>query len=111
VSTGALVAVVLVVSGCAAAPDTTRAWRAVDLDRPGAMATLERENPEHFAKVQRIRGEARGHPLESLPDWLRGDVGARDIEGLQFVMPGQGAQTRLTFALDQRTYTMLLRVQ
>jgi hypothetical protein len=92
-----------------AQPAPARAWRALDLDRPGALEQLRRDNPAHYAKVQKILSEAPQHALRSLPDWLRGEVGAREVEGLGFVMPGEGQLARLTFRLDERDYTALIR--
>jgi len=102
-----LLAVVLVASACAA-PEKSRAWRALDLDRPGAMAALERENPAHFATVRKIVREAPEHPFRALPDWLRTEFGASNVEALLFGSAGQATQARLTFTLDRRDYTKLI---
>lgn len=103
-----VLAAALALSACAQ-PAPARGWRALDLDRPGALEQLRREHPAHYAKVQRILSEAPQRPLESLPDWLRTEIGARDVEGLGFVMPGEGPRARLTFRLDERDYTALVR--
>ena len=103
----ALLAAALV--GACAQPAPARGWRALDLDRPGVLEQLRRDNPAHYAKVQRILSEAPEHALQSLPDWLRSELGARDVEGLAFIMPGEGPRARLTFRLDASDYTALIR--
>jgi hypothetical protein len=103
-----VLAATLALAACAQlAP--SRGWRALDLDRPGALEQLRQDNPAHYARVQKILSEAPQRPLESLPDWLRSEIGARDVEGLGFVMPGEGPRARLTFRLDERDYTALIR--
>jgi len=105
-----VIAAALALSACAQ-PAPARGWRALDLDRPGALEQLRRDNPAHYARVQKILSEGPQHPLQSLPDWLRTEVGARDVEGLAFIMPGEGRRARLTFRLDDRDYTALIRAR
>ena len=104
------VAFAVALQACAA-PGATRAWRAEDLDRPGAMEALEREHPAHFAKVQRIVREAQDRPFDAVPEWMRSELGARDVEGLLFAVAGEGVQARFTFAFDGRLYTKLIRAR
>ncbi len=106
-SAKAILACVLLVAACAT-PGTPRAWRAIDLDRPGALETLQRDNPAHYAKVEKLLDEAARRPVQSLPGWMEAELGARDVEGLVFGMPGRGPQARVTFALDGRQYTKLV---
>lgn len=85
-------------------PSGVRAWSAIDLDRPGVLERLERQNPEHYAKIRRLVDEAPRRAPKAVPDWMRDELGARNIDALLFA----SNQLRVTFALDGRDYTKLI---
>ena len=78
--------------------------RPLDLDRPGALATLEHDNPRHFAKVERILREAPQIPLLSLPGWLRTQFAADEVAAPFLIRTSYPAKARLSFVLDDTRY-------
>ena len=83
---------------------------AIDLDQPGALEALARENPAHYAKVQKILSEAPQRPFASVRGWMRTEFDARDVDTSYLVKTSYPAQARLTFTLDERQYTKVIRI-
>jgi len=83
---------------------------AIDLDQPGALEALARENPAHFAKVERILSEAPYRSSASLPRWLRTEFDARDVNTSHLLKTSLPAQARLSFVLDDRSYSKVIRI-
>jgi hypothetical protein len=104
-----LFAAALLFAGCAFA-QAPQPWRAVDLDRPGALDKLQRENPPHFAKVEKILAEAPRRPFESVARWVRTEFDATNVDTSQFLKTSYPALARLTFTLDSQQYTKVIRI-
>jgi hypothetical protein len=85
-------------------------WRAIDLDRPGALEALKRDSPAHFAKVERILSEAPHRPYASIGRWIRTEFDAKDADASSLLKTSYPAQARLTFMLDDRQYTKVIRI-
>ena len=83
---------------------------AIDLDRPGAMEALARDNPVHYAKVEKILSEAPYRPFASVARWMRTEFQARDVDTSHLLKTTYPAQARLSFALDDRHYTKVIRI-
>ena len=83
---------------------------AIDLDRPGAMEALARDNPAHYAKVEKILSEAPYRPFGSVAGWIRTEFQARDVDTSHLLKTTYPAQTRLSFVLDDKHYTKLIRI-
>ena len=83
---------------------------AIDLDRPGALEALARENPAHFAKVQKILSEAPQRPFGSVRGWIRTEFDAKDVDTSYLLKTSYPAQARVTFTLDDRQYTKVIRI-
>jgi len=45
--------------------------RIVNLDRPGSMEAIEKENPEHYRKILEVIKTAEAQPCETLPKILK----------------------------------------
>ena len=99
----------LLLAACAHA-QAPQPWRAVDLDRPGALEQLARENPAHFTKVEKILAEAPQRPFESVARWVRTEFNARDVDTSHFLKTSYPALARLTFTLDSQQYTKVIRI-
>jgi hypothetical protein len=102
-------ATALFFAGCAFA-QAPQPWRAVDLDRPGALEQLARDNPAHFATVEKILAEAPQRPFESVARWVRTEFNAKDVDTSHFLKTSYPALARLTFTLDSRQYTKVIRI-
>ena len=83
---------------------------AVDLDQPGAMEQLARDNPAHYAKVQKILSEAPYRPFTSVARWIRTEFNATDVDTSHFLKTSYPAQTRLSFVLDGEPYSKVIRI-
>jgi hypothetical protein len=83
---------------------------AIDLDRPGAMEALARENPAHFAKVEKILSEAPYRPFASVARWIRTEFNAREVDTSHLLKTSYPAQARLSFVLDDKSYSKVIRI-
>ena len=81
---------------------------AVDLDQPGALDALHRENPAHYAKVEKILSAAPRKPYTSISGWVRTEFDARDVDTSRLLKTSYPAQTRLSFRLDDVVYTKII---
>ncbi len=70
----------------------------------------KRDNPAHFAKVERILSEAPYRPYTSVRGWIRTEFDAKDVDTSYLLKTSYPAQARLTFMLDDRQYTKVIRV-
>ena len=82
----------------------------IDLDQPGALEALARENPAHYAKVQKILSEAPQRPFASVRGWMRTEFDARDVDTSYLMKTSYPALARITFTLDERQYTKVIRI-
>jgi hypothetical protein len=82
--------------------------RSIDLDRPGAMEMLARDNPVHHAKIERIIAGVLQRPEREVPRWLRTGFGASDVSFAPVMLTSDPPKRRLSFALDGTRYLTLL---
>jgi hypothetical protein len=78
---------------------------AVDLDRPGALEALQRDNPAHFTKVEKILSDAPRMPYGSISGWIRTEFNAKGVNTSHLLKTTYPAQARLTFTLDHVEYS------
>jgi hypothetical protein len=76
----------------------------VDLDAPGALDALERTNPVHYDKVQRIVAGVKSKPDSEVNEWLRVSFDAKDVRYLALLMVSLPPKRRLSFTLDDISY-------
>ena len=96
------IAVCLATSGFAlAAGDGTRS---INLDAPGALEALARDNPAHFQKVQVILDQAARLPMDEVVRTIRTRFDGRDVEMSPFIRTVYPARTSLSFVLDGTQY-------
>jgi hypothetical protein len=82
----------------------------IDLDRPGAMAALERQNPSHFAKIERLLREAPKQSFASIPRWMRTQFDAKDVQTYSLLKTSYPPQARVSFVLDNARYSKTIYV-
>ena len=80
----------------------------VDLDKPGAMDRLERDNPEHYRAVRGILKDVLKQPAESVPQWLRVTYKAEDVAYPPILLTSNPPKRDQRFRLDGVTYRTLL---
>ena len=83
---------------------------AIDLDQPGAMQKLARDNPAHYAKVEKILSEAPYRPYTSIPRWIRTEFNATDVDTSHLLKTSYPAQARLSFVLDGQPYSKVISI-
>lgn len=83
---------------------------AIDLDQPGAMQKLARDNPAHYAKVRKILSEAPYRPFTSMARWIRTEFNATYVDTSLLLKTSYPAQTRLSFVLDGEPYSKVIRI-
>src|SRR5262245_16845447 len=78
------------------------AFKRIDLDAPGALATLERTRPDHFAKIQQILAEVPRRPPgdRSVAKWMNAEFRATNVQYADFLMTSHPPKKRLEFSLD-----------
>ena len=82
----------------------------VDLDEPGAIESLARDNPDHYAKVRKILADVGTRPPQSVPQWMNAEFGAREVTFPALLKTSDPAKRSLTFVLDRTRYEAVVRV-
>ena len=98
--------VLLLAFGVAAAEAPT--GRPVDLDAPGALEALQRSNPPHFAKIQKILDGVLGQRDADVPRWIQVAFGGSDVRYAPIVLTSFPPRRRLSFALDGTRYETVI---
>jgi hypothetical protein len=86
------------------------ASRHIDLDAPGALARVQRDNPMHYRAVTRILREAPQHKPATLAGWVRTAFDAR-MASAMLVKTSYPPQARLEFVLDKTEYRALVTLR
>lgn len=83
---------------------------AIDLNVRGNLEAVERANPEHYAKIQRILAEVPQRPPaeRSVASWRRTEFQARDVRYTDLVMTSLPPKKRLAFSLDDTAYVAVV---
>jgi hypothetical protein len=105
-----LLALALILLAGSAFADAVQPWRAIDLDRPGALGQLEHDNPAHYAKVAQILAEAPRRPFDSLGKWMRTAFDAKDVAASNLWKTSDPPLARITFTLGAQQYTKIIRL-
>ena len=92
--------------GVAAAEAPT--GRPVDLDAPGTLEVLQRSNPAHFERVQKILDGVLGQRDADVPRWIRVAFGGSDVRYAPIVLTSYPPKRRLAFALDGTPYEAVI---
>ena len=82
----------------------------IDLDVPGKLEAIERDNPDHFAKIERILTEVPRQPPseKSVAEWMRTQFQTRDVQYSDLVMTSLPPKKRLRFSLDDTSYVKIV---
>jgi hypothetical protein len=80
----------------------------IDLNLPDSMNAVARANPDHHAKIQRILLEVRQWEPSSVPNWLKTEFGANEIEYMPLLKTSDPAKRYLAFTLDKTRYEVVL---
>lgn len=103
-----IVAVIAIfVASCAVAADS-RSSRTVNLNRPGVLEFLQRENPVHHRKIQDIMAGLFNRPDAEVPRWIETTFSARGTSYDPVLLTSAPPQRRLSFVLDNTRYRAVL---
>ena len=82
----------------------------IDLDVPGKLEAIERDNPDHFAKIERILAEVPRQPpnQKAVAEWMRTRFQARNVQYSDLVMTSLPPKKRLRFSLDDASYVKVV---
>ena len=108
VAVGASLAHVAAMGGGLPQPST--ASIVVDLDQPGALEALARQNPAHYAKIEKIVADVTRRPPETVPRWLAAEFGAQRVSFPWLLKTSDPAKRSLSFSLDTTRYEMNVAV-
>jgi len=91
-----------------AAAGNATAGRAIDLNAPGALESLQNSNPTHYEKVRKILdGILQQHDAD-VPRWIQTSFDARNVSYAPILMTTVPPKRRLSFALDETRYEAVL---
>jgi hypothetical protein len=82
----------------------------IDLNAPGAIDALARDNPDHYAKIEKILADVSRRPPESVPRWMKSEFGAEQVNYPSLLKTSDPAQRSLSFTLERTRYEVTLRV-
>jgi hypothetical protein len=82
----------------------------IDLDVPGNLAAIERDRPDHFAKIQRILVEVPRRPTTdgSVATWMRTEFQAQNVQYTELIMTSLPPKKRLAFTLEDTAYVTVI---
>ena len=101
-----VLAMLATVGLAAAAPATPT--RTIDLDRPGALEALEQSNPVHHEKVLKIVEGIVRQPDAAVPRWIAVNFNGSGVDYAPVVMTSHPPKRRLSFALDDTRYNIVV---
>src|SRR5262249_13811233 len=84
--------------------------RTVNLNKPGALETLQQSNPTHYDKVRKILNGIPQQPDADVPRWIQTSFDARNVSYAPFLLTTRPPKRRLSFALDETRYEAVLTV-
>jgi hypothetical protein len=101
-----LIALTLLIAGCALAGEVAPTHM-VDLRAPGALEQLQRSNPQHFEKIQRVLSGLAEEPKRAEGNWLKVEFDARDVDlSRQLIKTSNPPKQLLQFTLDDTRYEL-----
>jgi hypothetical protein len=82
--------------------------RTVNLDQPGALQALQRSNPTHYEKIQKIMDQLLRQPDAEVPHWMQANFDARDATYGPILLTSLPPKRRLSFTLDDTRYEAIV---
>ena len=82
----------------------------IDLNQPGAMEQLQKDRPEHYAKVITILEEVLKRPEATVPTWMKTTFDANRVSFGPIVLTSYPPKKQLGFELDKVSYKAIVTV-
>lgn len=76
----------------------------IDLDNPQTLAAIERDNPGHYARIEKVLAAAERMPANVLRDYVPAAVGASEINAFDLLMVSDPPKRSVWFTLDEAHY-------
>jgi hypothetical protein len=80
----------------------------VDLNQPGALDQLARDNPEHYAKVRKILAGIDVIPEQAVGRWMKAQFNATGVIYSRYLLTSNPPLKTLSFRLQTTQYQALL---
>jgi hypothetical protein len=106
-----ILTIVPAVAACLALPAAAHDY--VNLDRPGALATVQRDHPEHVARIARILRVADEMPCQT-PRFgrvLKAELDVADARCALMLYTSFPAKRVLSFTLDDTQYKSVVTMR
>ena len=100
----------LLASATLAADAAPKLRQPVDLDSPGALARVQRDNPAHAKAITRILREAPYRRPQGLAGWVRTAFDAK-MASAMLIKTSYPPQARLEFVLDDTAYRAMVTLR
>jgi hypothetical protein len=78
--------------------------RVVDLNAPGALEALARENPERHRKIVTVLEQVQRYRIRDVPQWLQTTLGAQQAQYTVFLRVSNPPKRDLSFVLEGTRY-------
>ena len=78
--------------------------RTINLDRPGTLEALQRNNPAHYQKIKEIMAGLFSRSDSEVPHWIQTTFSAGDVSYVPVLLTSDPPKRRLSFALDNTRY-------
>ena len=90
--------IILVSQANARSPET------INLNEPGALEALQRDNPAHYQTVRQILDNILKQPESQVPRWLQTTFNAKDVRYIRVLLTSYPPKRDLSFTLDDTRY-------
>jgi hypothetical protein len=90
--------IILVSQANARSPET------INLNEPGALEALQRDNPAHYLTVHQILDNLLKQPESQVPRWLQTTFNAKDVRYIRVLLTSYPPKRDLSFTLDDTRY-------
>ena len=75
-----------------------------NLNEPGALEALQRDNPAHYLIVRQILDNVLRQPQSQVPRWLSTTFNAKDVRYAPVLLASYPPKRDLSFTLDDTRY-------
>jgi hypothetical protein len=82
--------------------------RVVDIDSPGALDALARDNPRHYRRVVEIMSDVQRQADSEVPRWMRTRFEARDVAYGPLLLVTHPPKRHLAFTIDEVRYKAIV---
>jgi hypothetical protein len=88
--------------------EATKSRLRYDLNQPGALERLSRENPFHYAMIRRILAGVDEVPEHAVGRWMKSQFNATDVTYSAVLMTSAPPRKQLSFTLETTRYSAVL---